>query len=158
MGKTLTGIEKAESREIHIRFWQEVSLKDQKNSSGRIPIGEGDLHANNPSPRCSGSKCRPSLAQATTAPMTGMSRRPDSACQADGEDFTLSTEEQRIVALIVAGCSNKDMARLFSLSESTIYRRTVRIIGKLSVSNKFELVLFAIDHRIFAGAQHEDCD
>lgn len=90
--------------------------------------------------------------------MTGMSRRPDSACQADGEDFTLSTEEQRIVALIVAGCSNKDMARLFSLSESTIYRRTVRIIGKLSVSNKFELVLFAIDHRIFAGAQHEDCD
>jgi len=76
-------------------------------------------------------------------------RQPDSTRQANGEDFTLSTEERRIIALIVAGYTNKDMARQFSLSESTIHRRTVRIIGKLGVANKFELMLFAINHRIF---------
>jgi two-component system response regulator NreC len=66
-------------------------------------------------------------------------------------DFNLSTEEQRIVALIVAGYTNKDMAVHFSLSQSTIYRRTIRIIAKLGVCNKFELLLFAISHELLGG-------
>ncbi len=69
------------------------------------------------------------------------------------ENFTLSTEEHRMVELIVTGHTYKDMAHHFSLSESTINRRTVVIFNKLGVSNELELVLFAISRGIIDGAQ-----
>jgi len=78
-----------------------------------------------------------------------VSRQPGSTRQGDGKKFTLSPRERRIIALIMAGYTNKDMARQFSLSTSTIYRRTAQIIRKLKVANKFELMLFAINLGIF---------
>jgi DNA-binding NarL/FixJ family response regulator len=64
----------------------------------------------------------------------------------------LSSEEQRIVALVLAGYKNIDIARHLSLSDSTVCRRIVRVLGKLGVSNRFELTLFVVDRQRFAGA------
>ena len=80
--------------------------------------------------------------------MVGKSRRLHSTRQPDGEGFSLSPEERSLVALLVAGYTTREMARHFALSESTIYRRTVRVFGKLGAANRFELVLVAIFHRI----------
>jgi DNA-binding CsgD family transcriptional regulator len=140
---------------FEICFWPEVRLKDRDNNSGRIPIARGDRHANHPSPRCSGSERRPSLARAKAADLERVSRRSDTSGQPAGEQFTLSRAEHRMVELIVAGYTNQDMARRFSLCRNTIYRRIVVLLGKLGVANKLELVLFAISHRIIAGTRTE---
>jgi DNA-binding NarL/FixJ family response regulator len=76
----------------------------------------------------------------------------ESTQHAERGDFALSTEERRLIALVAAGYSNKEMARHFALSESTIYRRAVRILGKLGAANRFELVLVAIFYGISADA------
>jgi DNA-binding NarL/FixJ family response regulator len=67
---------------------------------------------------------------------------------ADQEDSSISAEERLIITLIVVGYSNRRIARHLSLSESTICRRVARILGKLGVDNRFELVLYVIDKRI----------
>jgi DNA-binding NarL/FixJ family response regulator len=70
----------------------------------------------------------------------------------ESEAMVLSPEEQQIMALIVAGYTNKEIARHFSLSESTVYRRTARIVDKLAVSNRIELVLFVLEHHLHVSA------
>ena len=65
----------------------------------------------------------------------------------------LSPEEQRIVGLILAGYKNKDIAGDLSLSDSTVRRRIIRVLGKLGISNRFELALFVVDRQRFAAAQ-----
>jgi len=76
----------------------------------------------------------------------------DSTQHIEGGDFALSNEERRLIALVVAGYSNKELARHFALSESTIYRRAVRILDKVGAANRFELVLVAIFYGISADA------
>lgn len=138
---------------IQIRFWREVLLKDQDNNPGRIRIDKGNLRKNNPSPKRSRSETKPKQAEGKAEVSANVSRQGDSNSQPSGEDFTLSPDERQIITFIVSGYSNKDMARHFALSESALYRRIVRIIGKLGVSNKLELVLFAINQGIFAAGQ-----
>lgn len=110
------------------------------------------MHINSPSLRCSDSGGRTPSARSTAASLAGESRHVDSIRQLDDEGFTLSPEERSLVALLVAGYTKKEMARHFALSESTIYRRTVRVFGKLGAANRFELVLAAIFHRISGAA------
>ena len=77
-----------------------------------------------------------------------VSRQCDSMPPSSSRDVLLSVEERQIVALIVAGYTNKDIARHFSRSESTIHRRVIRVFAKLGVGNKLEMVLFAVSHGI----------
>ena len=67
---------------------------------------------------------------------------------ADQNDSIISAEERLIITLIVVGYSNRRIASHLSLSESTICRRIARILGKLGVENRFELVLYVIDKQI----------
>ena len=67
------------------------------------------------------------------------------------ENSILSAEERRIIALIVRGLTNRAVARRLGLSESTIKRRIVRILGKLGVNDRVELVLYALSHGIVKG-------
>ena len=75
-------------------------------------------------------------------------QQPKSFCRAGGEDLMLSSEEFQIIAMIISGYTKQEMARYFCFSEATIHRRTRRIIEKLGVTNKLELVLFALSHRV----------
>jgi len=79
--------------------------------------------------------------------------RPISGLQGDEKALPLSPEERQLIALIVDGHTNRGAARYFSLCERTIYRRMVRIRSKLGVSNRFELMLFAIEHGIIDQSQ-----
>lgn len=110
------------------------------------------MDVNKPSLMCSGPGGRSPSARAAATGSMRKSRQLESRRQPGGEDFTLSAEERRLIALVVAGHTNREMARHFSLSESTIYRRTVRVIGKLGAANRFELVLAAIFLRISGPA------
>jgi DNA-binding NarL/FixJ family response regulator len=64
-----------------------------------------------------------------------------------GDGFHLSPREQEIMTAIVEGCTNKDIAQLFSISEQTVKHHLTKIFWKAGVSNRLELVLFAVHRR-----------
>lgn len=60
--------------------------------------------------------------------------------------FGLTPRELQIVAAVVEGRTNKDIAAKFSISEDTVKRHLTNIFDKLGTSNRLELALFAINH------------
>ena len=62
--------------------------------------------------------------------------------------FGLTKRELDVVGAIVAGFANKDIARKFSISEDTVKHHLTNIFDKTGVSNRLELALFAVDHKI----------
>jgi DNA-binding NarL/FixJ family response regulator len=62
--------------------------------------------------------------------------------------FGLSTRELQIVSTVVAAYSNKEIAERFSLSEDTVKHHLSNIFDKLGLSNRLEVALFAINHRL----------
>jgi DNA-binding NarL/FixJ family response regulator len=65
--------------------------------------------------------------------------------------FGLTSREIEIVAKIVLGYTNKDVAQEFSISEDTVKRHLTNIFDKLGVSNRLELALFALKHQLVGG-------
>jgi two-component system nitrate/nitrite response regulator NarL len=65
--------------------------------------------------------------------------------------FGLTRRELEIVAAIVEGCTNRDIAQKFSLSEDTVKHHLTHIFDKLGVSNRLELAMFAVNHRLLAS-------
>lgn len=63
-------------------------------------------------------------------------------------DLGLTAREKQVIALIGAGYTNKDLARKLAISEHTAKHHLTNIFNKLGVSNRLELVLYAIDHRL----------
>jgi DNA-binding NarL/FixJ family response regulator len=68
--------------------------------------------------------------------------------EAKRKHFGLTPRELEIVATIVAGYTNKDIAEKFSISEQTVEHHLTNIFDKLGVSNRLELALFAVNHRL----------
>ena len=64
------------------------------------------------------------------------------------DSFGLTTRELEIVAMVVAGRTNRKIAESLSLSEDTVKHQLTTIFDKLGVSNRFELALFAAQHRL----------
>ena len=64
------------------------------------------------------------------------------------QDLGLTPREMQIIALIVAGYTNKDLARELKISQNTSKHHLTNIFNKLGVSNRLELVLYAIDNRL----------
>jgi DNA-binding NarL/FixJ family response regulator len=65
---------------------------------------------------------------------------------APGRDFGISSREMQVVTHVVAGYTNKDLGQKLGISEQTVKHHLTNIFDKLGVSNRLELVLFAIDH------------
>jgi DNA-binding NarL/FixJ family response regulator len=65
-----------------------------------------------------------------------------------GNKFDLSPRELEIVAAIVDGCTNEDVARRFNLKVQTVKHNLTAIFAKTGVSNRMELALFALQHRL----------
>jgi DNA-binding NarL/FixJ family response regulator len=66
--------------------------------------------------------------------------------------YGLTPREMEVVGCIVEGCSNKDIARQFTISEETVKRHLSNIFDKTGVSTRLELALFAISHKLVAAA------
>ena len=64
----------------------------------------------------------------------------------------LTPKEMQIVALIVQGCKNKDIARQLSTKEQVIKNYLRGIYDKTGVSDRLELALFTIHHQVLADA------
>jgi DNA-binding NarL/FixJ family response regulator len=84
----------------------------------------------------------------------------DSFCQvagvrvlsASGEKLLTSREEQ-VVALVADGLSNRHVASELGLSEHTVKKYLFRIFEKLGISNRVELVLYAMSHGSLQAAE-----
>ncbi len=64
----------------------------------------------------------------------------------------LSAREREIVGLIAQGFKNKDMAERLFISEQTVKNHLHNIFDKLGVSDRLELALYAIHHKLHEGA------
>ena len=62
--------------------------------------------------------------------------------------YGLTPRELDVVQSIVEGCSNKDIAKQFSISEETVKRHLSNTFDKTGVSTRLELALFAISHKL----------
>lgn len=77
----------------------------------------------------------------------------DSVCQTPGVnivnatgDKLLTSREEQVVALVADGMSNRNIATELGLSEHTVKKYLFRIFEKLGISNRVELVLYAVHH------------
>ena len=66
--------------------------------------------------------------------------------------FGLTARELEVVTLITEGCTNKDIAKQFGISEETVKRHLTNIFNKLGVGNRLELALFALNHHLLPAA------
>ncbi len=74
----------------------------------------------------------------------------EKAAMPQHKTYGLTPRELEVVGCIVEGCSNRDIARQFSLSEETVKRHLSNIFDKTGVSTRLELALFAIAHQLVA--------
>ena len=67
----------------------------------------------------------------------------------------LTPKEMRIVALIAQGCKNREIAIRLKTTEQVIKNYLRSIYDKTGVSDRLELALFTIHHRVLAQAAAE---
>jgi DNA-binding NarL/FixJ family response regulator len=60
----------------------------------------------------------------------------------------LTRRELQIVSAVVEGASNREIGRQFDLSEQTVKNHLSHIFDKVGVSNRLELALYAIHHKL----------
>ncbi len=70
------------------------------------------------------------------------------AAMPERKTYGLTPRELEVVNSIVEGCSNKDIAKEFTISEETVKRHLSNIFDKTGVSTRLELALFAIAHKL----------
>jgi two-component system, NarL family, nitrate/nitrite response regulator NarL len=62
--------------------------------------------------------------------------------------YRLTRRELEVLTSVVDGCTNKDIADQFKISEQTVKHHLTRIFEKVGVSNRLELALFAMNQRL----------
>jgi DNA-binding NarL/FixJ family response regulator len=69
--------------------------------------------------------------------------------------FGLTPRELEVIGSVMAGFSNKEIAKRFSLSQETVKHHLTKIYGKVGVTNRLELALFAISERLVSSIDRE---
>ena len=75
------------------------------------------------------------------------SARPTHVINAKGEGL-LTPREDQVVSLVAEGIGNREIALQLGVKENTVKKSLLRIYDKVGVSNRVELVLYALTHRI----------
>ena len=70
------------------------------------------------------------------------------ATKPERKTYGLTPREMEVIGCIVEGCSNRDIAKQFNLSEETVKRHLSNIFDKTGVSTLLELAMFAIAHEL----------
>jgi DNA-binding NarL/FixJ family response regulator len=71
----------------------------------------------------------------------------------------LTPREEQTVSLVAEGLNNREIARELNVKENTVKKSLLRIYDKMGVSNRVELVLYALSHwqeRLAAPAGKEE--
>jgi DNA-binding NarL/FixJ family response regulator len=83
--------------------------------------------------------------------LTSLRHPPDKGSLGLSPAASLTPREIQVVAAIVDGATNKDIGNQFGLSEQTVKNHVSHIFDKLGVSNRLELGLYAVHHRLLDG-------
>lgn len=62
------------------------------------------------------------------------------------DEAMLTVREEEVVSLVAEGLSNRDIARKLEIKENTVKKALLRIYDKVGMSNRVELVLYALTH------------
>jgi DNA-binding NarL/FixJ family response regulator len=62
------------------------------------------------------------------------------------KNYGLTRRELEVIAAVVSGHTNREIAKQFSISEQTVKHHVTRIFDKLGVYNRLELTLFTLHH------------
>lgn len=73
---------------------------------------------------------------------------PGANAAAPRPNFGVTPREMEIIAAIVSGYSNREIALKLSLSEQTVKHHITHVFDKLGVSTRMELTLFALSHHL----------
>jgi two-component system, NarL family, nitrate/nitrite response regulator NarL len=66
------------------------------------------------------------------------------------KNYNLTNREMEILAAVVSGSTNREIAKQYSISEQTVKHHITNIFDKVGVYNRLELALFAIHHGLIA--------
>src|ERR1700733_4253637 len=79
----------------------------------------------------------------------------ESLARGDGkqspEDFGLTRREVDIITKIASGRSNKEVGEEFAISERTVKHHLTNIFGKVGVSSRLQLAVFAVNQRLMSS-------
>jgi two-component system, NarL family, nitrate/nitrite response regulator NarL len=64
--------------------------------------------------------------------------------------YNLTRRELEVLSSVVDGCTNRDIATQFKISEQTVKHHLTSIFEKVGVSNRLELALFAMNQNLVA--------
>jgi DNA-binding NarL/FixJ family response regulator len=83
------------------------------------------------------------------------SPKPEATALAVKQPFGLTPREREVVALVVAGDPNKEIARKCAVSEETVKHHLTRIFDKVGASNRLELAMLATQKGLVREAAQE---
>ena len=81
-------------------------------------------------------------------PQSAAGAEAQAAAVPERKTYGLTPRELEVVSCIVEGCSNRDIAKQFTISEETVKRHLSNVFDKTGVSTRLELALFAIAHKL----------
>ena len=67
---------------------------------------------------------------------------------ADFSPDKLSPREREIIVMLARGSSNKEIARVLGLSESTIKIHVQGILRKLNIAKRVQAAVYAVEHNL----------
>lgn len=67
------------------------------------------------------------------------------------KDYGLTRREVDIITKIASGRSNKEVGEEFAISERTVKHHLTNIFGKVGVSSRLQLALFAVNQHLMSG-------
>ena len=71
---------------------------------------------------------------------------------ADGQPGGLTERELGVVRELARGCSNGEIARQLYLSEATVKSHIARILAKLHLRDRVQVVIYAYEHGLVDNA------
>ena len=138
---------------IALTSFQEKELVREALQAGAISyllknVSADDLEAAISEAYAGRSTLAPEAIQALIQPdALGVSLSPDLP-----QDFDLTPREEEVLALLVEGLSNPEIAERLVVSRSTAKAHVSNILSKLGVSNRAEAISLALQHNISSGA------